>query len=243
MGTDDKLTIDDLAQRSGVSSRNIRYYQTRGLLPPPRVKGRTGTYDARHMDRLALISELKAEGLNLQAIGFLLGGSSQVDTGEVRSLKRAILDSWMVKPPEEVRLQDLLKRLRLRDEDAGLLERAIAIELIELTDDPNVVRILLPDILDAGDALLEMGVSFVRSLDVLEGMRAQALQVAKLYVDLFDGDILGPWEARGRPASEWKLITQWVERLRPIAGEALLAVFNQVIGGAITDSIAASAPD
>ncbi len=67
-----QLTIDELAQESGVSSRNIRYYQTRGLLPPPELSGRLGYYDRRHLERLALIQELQSEGLNLQAIGWLL---------------------------------------------------------------------------------------------------------------------------------------------------------------------------
>ena len=56
-----RLTIDELAHATGVSSRNIRYYQTRGLLPPPAVEGRLGYYDRRHVERLRLIQELQAE--------------------------------------------------------------------------------------------------------------------------------------------------------------------------------------
>ena len=38
----DLLTIDELAQRTGLTTRNIRAYQSRGLLPPPEVRVRTG---------------------------------------------------------------------------------------------------------------------------------------------------------------------------------------------------------
>jgi hypothetical protein len=36
------LTIDDLAREMGLSVRNVRSHQARGLLPPPEVRGRIG---------------------------------------------------------------------------------------------------------------------------------------------------------------------------------------------------------
>jgi len=41
--TDGKMTIGELARRTGMTIRNIRAHQTRGLLPPPEVQGRTAT--------------------------------------------------------------------------------------------------------------------------------------------------------------------------------------------------------
>lgn len=243
MARNEQMTIDELAHETGVSSRNIRYYQTRGLLPPPKVKGRSGVYDERHVERLALLSELKSEGLNLQAIGFLLGGSGQVETDEVRNLKRAILDGWVSSEPFELPLKDMLKRIGAKDLDPGLFERAMELELIAPTDDDETVLVLLPDILAAGRALAELGVPFSRALDVLEAMREHAKGVAATYVELFDETVLAPWDERGRPAGEWRAIRESVEQLRPIAGEALLAVFNQVIGEEIAERIAATAPE
>lgn len=239
-----ELTIDELAHETGVSSRNIRYYQTRGLLPPPRVKGRSGVYGEQHVERLALLDELKAEGLNLQAISFLLGGSGNVDTEELRGLKRAILDSWGSSEPVEVKVKDLTRQLRLSEEEAATyFERAVELDLIELTEDEDVVRILLPDILTAGRELLEMGVGFDRALDVLATIREHAGAVAEAYVEMFDEAVLAPWDARGRPDDEWRDVRESVERLRPIAGDALLAVFNQLIEQAITESLSSAAPE
>ena len=48
--------------------RNIRAYQSRGLLPPPELRGRTGYYGAEHVARIELIRELQSEGFNLEAI-------------------------------------------------------------------------------------------------------------------------------------------------------------------------------
>lgn len=244
LGRSRELTIDELAHETGVSSRNIRYYQTRGLLPPPRVKGRSGVYGQQHIDRLALLDELKSEGLNLQAISFLLGGSGNVDTEELRGLKRAILDSWGSSDPVEMQLEDLTDQLELSEEEAAAyFQRAVELELIELTDDEEVVRILLPDILTAGRELMRMGVSFDRALDVLATIREHAGAVAEAYVEMFDEAVLAPWDARGRPDDEWRDIRESVERLRPIAGDALLAVFNQLIQHAITERLSSAAPE
>lgn len=53
------MRIDDLARRSGVPTRTIRYYSQQGLLHPPQLRGRIGFYDDKHLDRLRLIKELQ----------------------------------------------------------------------------------------------------------------------------------------------------------------------------------------
>src|ERR1700748_783415 len=65
---DGKMTIGELAQRTGMTIRNIRAHQTRGLLPPPEVQGRTGYYNQEHVARIELTREMQAEGLNLEGI-------------------------------------------------------------------------------------------------------------------------------------------------------------------------------
>ncbi len=39
---DAAMTIDELARETGMTVRNIRAHQSRGLLPPPEVRARTG---------------------------------------------------------------------------------------------------------------------------------------------------------------------------------------------------------
>ena len=66
------LTIDELAREAGVTTRNIRAYQTRGLLPSPRMEGRVGYYDDGHLARLRYIASLQERGFSLAAIQCLL---------------------------------------------------------------------------------------------------------------------------------------------------------------------------
>jgi DNA-binding transcriptional MerR regulator len=239
-----RFTIDELARETEVSSRNIRYYQTRGLLPPPQVQGRTGHYDRRHVERLALIAELQEEGLNLQAIGWLLGGAGSVDARELRRMKRALLDEWVVDRPVEVPVDDALRGYRDADPDGEQAARAAELGVFEPTDDPEVVRVRLPAVLEAGRELSEMGADVERQLDVLAAMREHAAAVAGIYVDLFDDVVLAAWDARGRPEEDWSQVRGMLERIRPLAGEALLAVFHQVMAEEVAARIErAGAPD
>ncbi|HNC94295.1 MAG TPA: helix-turn-helix domain-containing protein, partial [Solirubrobacterales bacterium] len=77
----ERITIGDLADRTGMTVRNIRAHQSRGLLDPPKVVGRTGYYDQGHVDRIELIRELQEEGFNLEAIRRILDSAGE-DPGE-----------------------------------------------------------------------------------------------------------------------------------------------------------------
>src|ERR687890_407591 len=63
-----RFRVDGLAARSGVSVDTVRFYQSRGLLPPPRREGRVAWYDDEHLERLARIRRLQARGLTLATI-------------------------------------------------------------------------------------------------------------------------------------------------------------------------------
>jgi DNA-binding transcriptional MerR regulator len=66
-------TIDELAAVVGTTSRNLRAFQSRGLLPPPRLVGRTGHYDDGHRRRLEAVLRLQRRGYSLAAIADLAG--------------------------------------------------------------------------------------------------------------------------------------------------------------------------
>jgi DNA-binding transcriptional MerR regulator len=73
----DLLTVDELAHQAGTTTRTVRAYQTKGLLPAPRKIGRIAYYGPEHLARLHLIERLLARGFLLSAIGDLLRASEQ----------------------------------------------------------------------------------------------------------------------------------------------------------------------
>jgi DNA-binding transcriptional MerR regulator len=86
-GRPGRFTVDELARAAGTTTRQIRALQTQGLLPHPELVGRTGYYDAGHLNRLRAILRLQAEGFSLAALGTLLRSwEADLTLGEVLGL-------------------------------------------------------------------------------------------------------------------------------------------------------------
>src|SRR3546814_3082662 len=68
------LTLEELTNRVGMSVRNVRFYTTKGLVPPPIRRGRSGYYSSDHVARLELVQELQAHGFTLSAIEKYVAG-------------------------------------------------------------------------------------------------------------------------------------------------------------------------
>src|SRR3954454_5159171 len=110
------MTIDELARRTGMTVRNIRAHQSRGLLQPPEIEGRTGYYGAEHVARIELIAEMQADGFNLAAIKRLLSDSEGSDRA-LLGLTRALMAPWEDEEPEFITGDELFERLKLDAEN------------------------------------------------------------------------------------------------------------------------------
>src|SRR5271166_4821727 len=108
--SEQRLTIDELAQTTGLTVRNVRNYQSRGLIPPPEVQGRVGYYGPEHLARLHLVREMQAQGFNLAAIAHLLEEARGAGA-EVLGFTRALMTPFETETPEIVRGAELLERL------------------------------------------------------------------------------------------------------------------------------------
>jgi DNA-binding transcriptional MerR regulator len=80
-----EYSVEQLASAAGVAVDTIRFYQSKGLLPPPRREGRRAVYGARHLDVLKRIKRHQADGLPLAVVKRLLA------TGAPRSKQAALL--------------------------------------------------------------------------------------------------------------------------------------------------------
>src|ERR1044072_7844157 len=102
-----EMTIRQLSERTGMSVRNIPAHQTRGLLPPPVVRGRTGYYNDEHVARIALTREMQADGLNLEAIRRGLEGGDGGSATEIFDFTRALRAPFEDEVPEIVEAAEL----------------------------------------------------------------------------------------------------------------------------------------
>lgn len=219
------VTIDRLAQASGVTVRNLRAYQSRGLLPPPQVRARTGFYGPEHRARLELIQDLQAEGVKLDTVRKLFettGGSTEQVLTFIRTVRRLFGDHDRT----IVSAQELAERFATSD--PRLRERALRLGLLRRVSDDQYEEVL-PQLTGIGQSLVGLGIPLDRSLDAVEQLRRHADGIAKVYVQLFLDEVWKPFDDSGRPDDQWPRLHETITQLRDVWAEALLAVVGLAV--------------
>ena len=227
---DGKMTIGELARRTGMTVRNIRAHQTRGLLPPPEVHGRTGYYNENHVARIELTREMQAEGLNLEAIRRVLE-STDGSSAEIVDFARAVRAPFEDEAPEIFAAAELAELWGAEEIDLKLVRRAEKLGILrELPD--GKIEAISPLLQRAGNSLVELGVSPEAVLDTADKLRRQADAAARTFVDLFVKEIWEPFDKAGHPEKDWPKVRQALDRMRPLASDAVLAMFQIAMGEA-----------
>jgi DNA-binding transcriptional MerR regulator len=216
------LTVEQLAYETGMSVRNIRNHQSRGLLPPPEVRSRIGYYGPEHVARLRLIQEMQAEGFKLSAISRLIGEHG-ADADRFVGLRQAVTAPFATEAPEVLSREELIERFGVDDD--RLLEKAQKLGLlVDLGGDRYEAP--SPALLRAAEEVLGMGIEMPAALAVIEKLSRNAQSSARTFVNLFVEEVWKPFDAAGRPDDGWEEIIKAVERLRPLAFDALNATFR-----------------
>ncbi|MGI8709758.1 MAG: MerR family transcriptional regulator [Acidimicrobiales bacterium] len=216
-----EVTIDQLAVEADMTVRNIRAHQSRGLLPPPRLVGRTGYYGPGHLRRLRHIKALQDEGLNLRAIAHALRDGSLSATA-------AGVFSAAEPGPSAVDAQELADRLHL---DAGDPAVGRAFDLGMISVDGDQVRVELPRLVWVAEQLADQGVPLAAMLDVIEVVRRSGTQAAEAFMALADEHLVA--RVALDTGGELGQVRAAVERLRALAGTALQVLFDQAMADAV----------
>jgi DNA-binding transcriptional MerR regulator len=209
---DGELSLDELVERSGVSARTIRYYQSERVLAAPRREGREARYNSGHLERLELIAELQERGLKLEAIGSLLGraGERATSVSQWLGIDEALRASWTDDQAATMTLAQVHERLggrprRLVGElvDAGLLERL----------DDGRFHAQSDAMLDLTLRLLDAGVSVEVGRRAAELLRRRLAKAADDLVKLFEAETGRSFAGKGTPDE----VASALSALRPVA--------------------------
>ncbi|HET8733632.1 MAG TPA: MerR family transcriptional regulator [Anaeromyxobacteraceae bacterium] len=214
------LTIDDLARQSGLPSRTIRFYQSKGLLPRPEMHGRVAHYGAVHVERLRRIADLQDRGLQIKAIQEILG---RVERGETR------LEEWLG-------LEDRLREPWANDEArvvdlGGLAALAGALRpgrLAELVRHGLVVRkggaflVPSPALLHLALRLEAVGVDLESTAALQRTLRKRLSRTAEDLAEPFLSRRARKGAGKGTPP-----LAELLRELRPAALDAVRLVFAQ----------------
>lgn len=223
------LTIDELARTVGMTVRNVRSHQTRGLLPGPTVRGRVGYYGEEHVERLQLIKELQDEGLPLRLVERLL--ASRGDTaGRILALRRTVLAGFETPEPETVTVAELAERFGSFDEP--MFQRAVAIGAIVPHADGTLTT-PNPGLLDTADEVLRYGIPLHAMLDVAKQVHDASSDAARAFVDLVRDHVWVPFDEAGRPEERWPQISETIEQIRPLASQIFVQMLPAVIAAEI----------
>lgn len=226
--------IDELARLADTTVRNVRVYQDRGLLAPPRREGRVGLYSEAHLARLRLIGQLLRRGYTFANIGEMFrvwerGG----DLSEILGFESAIGDAWSDEIADYVTLGDLAELF-----GAGVTPRTVkrSLDLGVLERDGLRFRVPSPRLLHAGVELVKLGMSVDSVLDIAENLREKVGDVAEHMVRRVADHITAEY-APGTvvQSEETAEITDLVRRVRPLAQQAVDAVLAQEMADKLTN--------
>jgi DNA-binding transcriptional MerR regulator len=229
----DLLTIDQLAGRTGVSVRTIRFYATKGLLPPPELRGRLGLYGAPHQTRLELVCELTAMGFTLAAIErFLSSLPTELDVEQL-VLQRALLAPWVPERLEEIDRAELDRRAG-RGLEPGEVDSLEALGAVRRQPD-GTLRVHGAASLTGALASLDLGLPpevLARSNELIARHTAA---LADELMALFEREVLQPYRDRGRPVGERARLLELFTRLKPITVQGVVHAFGRAVNRAIRE--------
>ncbi|WP_198588145.1 MerR family transcriptional regulator [Geodermatophilus chilensis] len=231
-GGEREFTVDELAAHVGITVRNVRAYAARGLLPPPRMVGRTGYYGRAHVARLLLVREMLAEGFSLAMIERTLASAPSTASSATLALHHALLAPWLPPEPEETTGAELAARAGV-PESTALVDQLVDLGLVERLGDGRL-RVHDPALLVSGLQVVELGVPPERLIaaqaEVNEHVRAVARRYVQLIVDTAWRDLVGA----GAPLDA---VRDLGARLQPVAAQAVLAAFRTEMAAAVQEAV------
>ncbi|MFJ8941759.1 MerR family transcriptional regulator [Streptomyces sp. NPDC102395] len=211
------LTVDELAARAGVTVRTVRFYGTRGLLPPPVIgPRRVGRYGAGHLARLALIEELRRQGMTLAAIERYLDRLPAGLDAHDLAVHRAVVASWAPDARETVTREELCRRAG-RALEPGDVERLTAMGVLTEGPEEDSYRVD-PGLLRLGVRLLDVPLSpesiLAARTVLVEHARAAAHEMSRLLrEEVAEGDA--------------RAVRSLSAHMQPLVVQALLTAFQR----------------
>ena len=212
--------LDELSAATGVPARTIRYYQSHGLLPKPRRAGRVAVYDDEHHRRLELIADMRARGLQLDAIRDVLTASARTRESVGAWLGLEDLRAAWAPEAREATLTEAELADTVGPMDAEVLAKLIEAGYLALLGDgrwhvldvPRLRRIIM---------LHEAGISVDLSIAMARLLRRRLARLADDLVEMLASELLERPGARA-PAE---------------AVEALRRIATETVGDAMVDEV------
>jgi DNA-binding transcriptional MerR regulator len=214
------LTLEELTDRVGMSVRNIRFYTSRGLVPAPVRRGRSGYYTSDHVARLQLVQELQGHGFTLSAIEKYVAGIPADASPADIALHRTMLAPWMADSREELTRAELERRAG-RPLDAADLETLQALGVLDPCGRGSF-RVSISQ-LGVGVGLVDLGYPIEAARAAHDVYAAHGRAIAEELYELFR---TGVWPVYKEQGVSPERIQEVVERLKPLSIASLVQAYE-----------------
>lgn len=180
--------VEQLARACDVSVDTIRFYQSKGLLPPPRRSGRVAVYSKDHVERIRRIRSLQRKGLTLLGIKRVLDGRlGRAD----QDLAAAVAEARVEGDEEFLTLDELAERSGVPAPLLAAIERE-GIAVGRLVDGETRYAASDVEVVRLGLRLLAAGLPLGELLTLARRQHDAARGVAEEAVRLFDQHVRTP---------------------------------------------------
>jgi DNA-binding transcriptional MerR regulator len=220
-GGDAEYTIDELAAVTRVPSRTIRFYQSKGALQAPKIKGRVAFYGAAHVERLRLIASLQDRGLRIDAIRDLMVriDRGELDVNEWLGLEQQLQAPWANDQPRTASEEELYELAGSRR--VGLIADLARAKLVRRHADTYFIR--SPALLQVAMKLEDAGVDLETAAGAAELVRKHMARLARDLSDYFFDHAKDGFGKSG----EAQDLGATFQALRPMGNEAIRVIFGQ----------------
>lgn len=225
------LTLDELTARVGMSVRNVRFYTTKGLVPPPLRRGRSGYYTPEHVARLELVQELQAHGFTLGAIEKYVSAIPEGASAEEIALQRTMRAPWMADRPVQLTRAELESRAgrQLTDDELSTLEEMQIVRSVE----GGRYEVALTQF-SVGLGLLEIGYPVEAAKAGRELYARHGQQLAEELLAVFRTHA---WPAYKEAGMTRERLTEVVARIKPLSITSLVAAYETAMDEATRTDI------
>lgn len=213
--------IDDLARRAGMTVRNVRAYQERGLLSPPRKEGRVGYYNDAHLARLRLIGSMLERSYTLANIQEMVDTWEQgYGLNELLGLEEAVAGPFSREIPTKMSMRAVKKLFP----NLGVTDIKRAVEQGIVEREGVSFRVPSPQLLHAAAELHASGIPLSTLFDEFESLRKDVDHIAHGFVEMIGKHLLNQYRHLDTSSlNEEDLmqvapeVAEMVRRIRPLA--------------------------
>lgn len=226
------MTLEEICERVGMSVRNVRFYTTRGLVPPPLKRGRQGFYTDVHLARLELVRELQAHGFTLAAIEKYVDRVPEDATPEAIALHRTLLAPWTAEQTERMTRAELEDRAGRTIDDTEI-DVLVSLEALAPRDD-GAFDVTVAH-LEHSLALTQFGYPKEAAEAAREIFHTHVTAIAESLNGLFHEIVWPAFRASGAKPED---LQRAVESIKPITTAALVSHYEAAVTRAIGGRIA-----